>query len=408
MQPKPVDLDRSPERTPGVTGPLARHWRRLVVLALLLCAGYWLLTRFTAPSPTAAPSGKSGMPPVPVVAATVRQGDLPVYLTGLGSVTAFNTVAVKSRVDGQLTEIAFHEGQVVHEGDLLAEIDPRPFAVQLTQAEGALARDQALLKDAQLTVARFRALYAERVISKQELDDQAAKVGQYEGAVKADQGLIDSAHLQLTYAHVTAPISGRAGLRLIDVGNVVHATDPNGLVVITQVEPITVLFTLPEDNLPPIVRKLAAGERLRVEAFDRANQHQIATGSLLTTDNQIDQSTGTTRLKAIFDNQDGVLFPNQFVNVRLLLDVRQAAVIAPLSAIQRGPHGTFVYVVKADHTVEVRPVTVGTTTGSDASIESGLATDELVVVDGIEKLRAGSAVQVKVPEGEAAHPAPST
>jgi multidrug efflux system membrane fusion protein len=354
----------------------------------------------SGPTPIGAP-GKTGTPAVPVVAATARQGDLPVYLTGLGSVAAFNTATVKSRVDGQITRIAFQEGQLVHEGDLLAEIDRRPFEVQLTQAEGALARDQAQLADAQRNLARFRELYRQKVISSQELDDQVARAGQFAGAVKADQGAIDEANLNLTYARVTAPFTGRVGLKQVDAGNVVHATDPTGIVVLTQVQPITVLFTMPEDNLPAILGRLRTGEQLSVEAYDRAGQTRIATGHLLTADNQIDQSTGTTRLKALFDNQDGALFPNQFVNVRLRLDVRKAAVIVPVTAIQRGPQGTFVYVVKADQTVEVRPVTVGPTTAADAVIETGLAAGDVVVVDGVDRLRPGSAVQVKTPSPSA-------
>jgi len=374
------------------------------VLAVLSYGGYRLLeTSRTANEPAVRPVTQG----VPVSAVAVRQGDMPVYLTGLGSVTAFNTVTVKSRVDGQLIKVAFQEGQTVHVGDPLAEIDPRPFQVQLTQAEGQMARDAAQLQDAKRNLERYRELVAKQFIAKQQFDDQVATVAQYEGAVKVDQGLIDNAKLQLTYCHITAPLSGRVGLRLVDVGNIVHTSDQNGLVVITQVQPIAVLFTLPEDNLPPVLKKLNAGERLPVEAYDRAGQTKLATGSLLTVDNQIDQNTGTSRLKAIFQNEDHELFPNQFVNVRLLLDVEKEVGIIPIVALQRGPQGTFVYVVKADQTVEVRPVTVGPTEGNDAAIAAGLSPGELVVVEGADKLRAGSTVRMGTSGHDASGQGPS-
>jgi membrane fusion protein, multidrug efflux system len=391
--------EQSPTRTPGAR---RRWWVWSLVMAILAGGAYWLVQRSTTQQRAAAEAvPKPAAQGVPVVAAAVRQGDMPVYLTGLGSVTAFNTVTVKSRVDGQLIKVAFQEGQFVQQGDLLAEIDPRPFAVQLTQAEGQLARDTAQLTEAKLNLERYRNLVGRALIAKQQVDDQAATVGQFEGVVKVDQGVIDNAKLQLIYARITAPISGRVGLRLVDAGNMVHASDLNGLVVITQVQPIAVVFTLPEDQLPPVLQKLHAGQRLPVEAYDRAGQKKIAEGSLLTIDNQIDQSTGTMRLKSVFDNNDSALFPNQFVNVRLLLDVRNEAIIVPVAAIQRGPQGTFVYVVKGDQTVEVRPVTLGPATGSDAAIDSGIAVGETVVVDGVDKLRAGSTVQVKSPEADA-------
>jgi membrane fusion protein, multidrug efflux system len=407
---EPQPADPAPDVDSSARVPLRRrrHWPWFVATALLGAVGYAVFTASSPGSRAAAPGAAPVMRGVPVVVAAARQGDVPVLLTGLGSVTGFNTVTVKSRVDGQVMRIAFQEGQFVHEGDLLVEIDPRPFQVQLTQAEGQMARDVAQLTDARLNLDRYRSLLDQGLVAKQEFDNQIALVHQYEGTVKLDQGLIDAAKLQLTYSRITAPISGRVGLRLVDSGNMVRATDQNGLLVIAQVQPIAVLFALPADNLPPVLDKLRAGEPLQVEAYDRAGQTKIASGSLLTVDNQIDQSTGTARLKAVFQNENHVLFPNQFVNVRLLLDVRTGTVIVPVAAIQRGPQGTFVYAVKGDQTVEVRPVTVGPIAGGEAAIDSGLSAGEQVVVDGVDKLRPGSAVQVRQPETDAGGRRPRT
>ncbi len=408
LERKSAEASAGWETTPRQAGRRQRRWPWLLLVTIFAVAGYRIFTASGKASPqAAAPSGRPAGPAVPVVAATARAGDIPVYLNGLGTVTAFNTVTVRSRVDGQLVKVAFQEGEFIHQGDLLVEIDPRPFQVQLTQAEGQMARDAAQLKDAKINLERYRDLVRRELISQQQVDDQAAQVGQYEGAVKMDQGAIDNAKLQLVYSHITAPISGRIGLRLVDVGNMVHASDQNGLLVITQVQPIAVVFTLPEDSLPPVLRKLRSGESLSVEAYDRAGKNRIAAGTLLTVDNQIDQSTGMTRLKAQFENEDNALFPNQFVNVQLLLDTRKNAVIIPAAAIQRGPQGTFVYVVKADQTVEVREVTVGTTTGMEAAIAAGITPGESVVTDGVDKLRAGSTVQIKPAEAESAPRKPS-
>jgi multidrug efflux system membrane fusion protein len=398
------------ERTMDAT-QRRRTWLWLVGLLVLAYGVYRMVGRSAETTAVVAGGGTAGgkpaAPPVPVVAVAARVGDMPVYLSALGTVTAFNTVIVKSRVDGQIVRIAFREGQKVAEGDLLVEIDPRPFEVQLAQAEGQMARDRAQLEAARRTLARNRELLNQGIIAQQLTDDWSATVGQYAGAVQVDQALIDQAKLQLTYSRVTAPISGRIGLRLVDVGNVVHANDATGLLVITQVQPITVLFTVPEDDLRAVLTKSGDAERLVVEAYDRAGQTKLATGALQSTDNQIDPTTGTTKLKAVFDNADASLFPNQFVNVRLLLDVRKDAVIAPGAAVQRGKDGIFVYVVTADQTVEVRPVTLGPTADGEAAIASGLAAGEQVVVDGVDKLRAGGAVRMRQPNAAASGKAPS-
>src|SRR6266849_1786561 len=361
-------------------------------------------------SGTASPQQKQGAGaaanrPVSVSVAKVALQDLPVYLTGLGSVTASNTVNVRSRVDGQLVTVTFKEGQPVRKGDLLAVIDPRPFEVQLSQTQAQLFKDQAQLHDAKLNLDRFTSLLPSGIISRQQIDSQQALVNQLEGAVRADQAQVDNAKLQLSYCHITAPINGRIGLRLVDPGNMVHAADPNGLLVITQLEPIAVLFTLPEDNLPRVAQLLRQGP-LQVEAYARDDQTKLATGTLLTIDNVIDPATGTGRLKGIFDNKDAALWPNQFVNVRLLLEVHKNSIVIPNVAIQHGPQGAFVYVVRLDKgdkdkdkTAEVRPVSVDLTQGNLASIASGVASGELVVTDGQDKLQNGSKVELPADGG---------
>jgi multidrug efflux system membrane fusion protein len=340
-------------------------------------------------------SGKGAAPrAVPVMAAAARTGDVGVYLTGLGTATALNTVTVRSRVDGQLINVAFREGQFVHEGDLLAQIDPRPFQVQLIQAEGQMARDEAALKNANTDLERYRVLTQQGAIPRQQLDTQVSTVNQYEAALKSDRGQIESAKLNLVYSRITAPISGRVGLRLLDAGNIVHANDANGLVVITQLQPIAVVFTVPADQLPKVMDQMRAGRRLAVEAYDRDLKNRLATGSLLAVDNQIDQTTGTVRLKALFGNDDNALFPNQFVNARLLVNTLVETVIVPTAAIQRSPQTMFVYVVKPDETVEMRPVEVQLTEAEDTAIRKGVRAGDLVVVDGIDKLQPGTKVSV--------------
>jgi membrane fusion protein, multidrug efflux system len=390
------------------TATRRRRWVFLLVALALTGGAYALSMRsHDVPARDAGHGGRGPLPPVPVLAEPVRVGDIPVYLDGIGAVTPLATVTVKSRVDGQLMTVLFREGQVVHAGDLLAEIDPRPFQVQLEQAQGQMARDQALLANAKVDLERYRRLVATDSIPKQQLDTQQALVRQYEGAIEADQAQVDNAKLQLVYSRITAPISGRLGLRLVDPGNIVHANDAGGLVVITEVQPIAVVFTIPEDSVPRVMQRLNAGEQLQVEAYDRERRERLAAGTLLTVDNAIDPNTGTLRLKAEFPNEDGALFPNQFVNARLVLNVRRNAALVPTVAIQRGNQGTFVYVVKDDHRVEVRPVKTGVSAGDNTSVENGLAPGELVVVDGTDGLTAGRTVTLQRPSATTsaeAHP----
>jgi membrane fusion protein, multidrug efflux system len=355
-------------------------------------------------------SAQAGVGPqaIPVAVAAAERRDVPVYQEGLGGVQASNTVSLKSRVDGQIVQIAFKEGQNVKQGDLLIVIDPRPYQVQLEQAQAALARDQAQLKNAQLDYERYQGLVKEGVIAQQQFDAQKALVGQLQGTIQSDQAAIDNAKLQLVYTRILAPVSGRIGLRLVDIGNMVHAADTNPLLVVTQLQPIAVVFTLPEDALPNVAQHMKKGT-LQVDAYSRDDITKLATGKLLTIDNQIDQTTGTGKLKAMFDNVDNALWPNQFVNAHLLLETRKGIIVVPAAAIQRGPQGSaFTYVVKADKTVEVRPVKVAFSQANVSAIDSGLSPGDLVVTDGQDKLQAGSLVDphssASAPAGKATQP----
>lgn len=345
--------------------------------------------------------GKDGAGrPMPVQVAAARSGDIDVTINALGTVVAHNTATVKARVDGQLQSVSFREGQLVKDGDLLATIDARPFQVQLDQANGQWLRDQALLANARLDAERYRGLLAKDSIAKQQVDAQEALVRQYEGTVQTDRAQVDNAKLQLGFTRVTAPLSGRLGLRQIDAGNMVHAADANGIVVITQTQPINVVFAIPADQLSAVLARLQGGAALSVEAFDRDGKNRLAQGKLLTLDNQIDATTGTVKLKAEFANADNALFPNQFVNARLRVDTQRGATLLPTAAIQRGTQGSFVYVVDQAQTVSVRPVTPGTVSGEVVAIEKGLVPGEQVVIDGADKLREGAKVEVATPGKE--------
>jgi multidrug efflux system membrane fusion protein len=384
------------ETLPGRQRPKrVRHRARAGVIGVLVAIGaatWWYLNRLAPQAPTGRPSTAIA---IPVGAATAETGDIDILLDELGTVTSLATVTIRSQISGYLTQVAFTEGQIVKQGDLLAQIDSRPYELALSQAEGQLARDQALLADARLDLARFQLLAKTNAIPKQQLDTQDALVKQDEGIVKSDQAMIGTAKLNIAYCHIVAPVNGRVGLRLVDQGNYVTPTDASGIVVITQLQPITVVFTVPEDNVPQILKRLHVNAKLTATAYDRSGNTKLATGSLLTLDNQIDVTTGTLKLKAQFANDDESLFPNQFVNIRLLVDALHDTTVVPTSAIQRGAPGTFVYLIKPDLTVTAQPVTLGPANGDRVSIASGLAPGDRVVVDGADRLREGAKVDVR-------------
>ena len=384
---------------------MSQPLRHKMALHALICACFAMLLagcgRTSADSKQKGSGGKGGrgggaQMTIPVAVAKAEVRDLPILLNGLGSVEAFNTVAVKSRIDGQLVKVNIKEGQEVKQGELLAEIDPRPYEVQLSQTQATLFKDQAALRDARLNLERFQQLYKDGVIPKQQLDTQGSLEAQLDGAVRADQAQVDNVKLNLAYTRITAPVSGRIGLRQVDVGNMVHAADPNGLLVITQLQPIAVIFSLPQDNLQAVSQHMNKG-RLAVDAYSRDDQTKIATGYLTTIDNQIDVTTGTGKLKAVFENRDRSLWPNQFVNVHLLLEVKKNNTVVPSAAIQRGPQGTYVFVVKPDNTAEMRNVALSISQGNLTAISQGIKPGEVVVTDGQDKLQPGTKVAVRAP-----------
>jgi len=373
-------------------GQRANVVTRALLLVLLLLPCVFSPGCSSADSKTASGRGASNQP-VPVAVATAQKRDMPVYMTGLGTVTAYYTVSVKSRVDGELTQVNFKEGQFVKKGDLLAVIDPRPYQVQLEQAQAALFKDQASLRDARLNYIRYKGLLQDSgAMSQQQVDTQQATVDQLDGSVRNDQATIDNAKLELVYCHITAPVTGRVGLRLVDPGNIVHAADTNAMLVITQLRPIAVIFTLPEESLPTVSQHMAH-VTLEADAYSQDDQTKLSVGRLETIDNQIDQTTGTGRLKAIFENRENTLWPNQFVNIHLLLQTLPGVTVIPSAAVERGQQGVYVFAVKPDQTVEVRPVTVALTQGNQSVISAGISPGDTVVTDGQDKLQTGSKIE---------------
>jgi membrane fusion protein, multidrug efflux system len=374
-----------------------RNLLLLILFAVVVAAVVWYVLRQQAATTGRTISGG----PLPVGTATVQKGDMPITIAALGTVTPLATVTVKTQINGQLTEVGFQEGQMVTRGDFLAQIDPRPYQVALAQAQGQLAKDQAALADAELDLQRYKTLVAQNSVARQTLDTQVATVAQDKGTVQADQAAVDTQKLNLVYAHIIAPVGGRVGLRQVDAGNYVQTSDANGLVVITQLQPISVIFTVPEDNLPAILTQVHAGKTLGALAFDRTGTTQLEAGQLATIDNQIDTSTGTLKLRAQFPNANLNLFPNQFVNVQLHVDTLSATSIVPSSAIQRGAPGTFVYLVKPDNTVSVQVVTLGPDNGEQVAVTKGLDPGQVVVTDGADRLKDGAKVEVVPPAGQA-------
>lgn len=400
----PTEIGRSSTLEPLVRGtdeppsppdrPRRRTWLWVGVL-LVIGIAIWIAVRQYSAS-QAAKAKPKGQPATPVVATVAHRGDIPVYFTGLGAVTPIYTITVKTRVDGQIMKVNYIEGKDVRKDERLVEIDARPYEVQLTQAEGQLVRDQALLDNALIDLKRYETLIKKNAVAEQIYATQKSTVAQDQGNVKTDEGNIASAKLNIVYCHIDAPIAGRAGLRLVDPGNLVQAAGATPLVVITQIQPISVIFTLPEQQVGPVFKRVRAGEHLKVDALDRDSQNVIASGELTTLDNEIDQTTGTLKFRATFPNKDEALFPNEFVNARLLLEEKKDVTLVSNAAIQRNGNSSFVYVVQPDNTVAVRPVTLGTSNAEESQALSGVEPGEVVITQGVDKLQPGSKVQATV------------
>ena len=410
QQTPPARETETPLSPPSGGGPRRRRsgwrWLWLPFLVLAGALGYYSFHKNDA-----APAGREQAGAVGgrlrgpmAIAAKAQRGNIPVYLTGLGAVTPIYTVTVKSRVDGELMKVAYAEGQMVNQGDLLVQIDPRPYQVQLEQAQGQLLHDQALLENAKIDLKRYQTLWKQDAIPQQQLATQEALVKQFDGNIQTDQGQIDSAKLQLVYCRIASPITGRVGLRLVDPGNIVHASDTNGLLVITQLQPITVIFTIAEDQLPEVMKRFGGGRKIQVDAFDRAMAKKLASGTLQTVDNQIDQTTGTVKLRAVFANADRALFPSQFVNARMLVQEKSGVTLIPSAAVERNSQSTYVWLVKPDQTVTVRPVVTGTVEGDQSEIVSGLSPGDEVITDGVDKLQEGGKVNAKLATGDGRRP----
>jgi membrane fusion protein, multidrug efflux system len=393
--PRASDSFHEPPGLPPEPPAGRRHhpWVWLLALVLILGAAYWMYHQYQAAQQAHQVTARRGFGAVPVATGVVQKGDIGVYVEGLGAVTPINTVSVTSRVQGQIVAIHYREGQTVRTGDALIDIDPRPYEAQLSQAEGQLARDEATLAQARIDLDRYRAALSKNAISQQQVYDQEQSVKQFEGTVKNDQGVVDNAKVNLAYCHITSPINGRVGLRLVDLGNIVQANSSTVLVVVTQLQPITVIFSVAEDYLPEIQKQLRVGHKMTVQALDRTAEKLLETGSLLTIDNQVDPTTGTIKMRAIFANRDSTLFPNQFVNAKLLVDTEHGVSLVPNAAIQRNAQGAFLYVVK-DQIASIQPVTVGVANGTNTAVQ-GVQAGQVIAVDGFDKLQNGVKVAVR-------------